>query len=310
LKNKIFLLALCLLAVAVLCVGLVSCGKTVPSVSPSLSPSPSPSPSSSPTPTIGGSITAFVASSGKVALQEAAQVFTAKTGVQVFLTVGGSGSLLSQLELGKTGDIFLPASPDYVDKAVAAGVINPGTDVKINYLVPAILVQKGNPLHISGLSDLARPGVKVAICDPATVPAGLFAYEILEYNNVIHVVGDNIVTYSTSNENVSSLVILKTVDAAIAWDVVGVQQPDKLDIVYLQPNQVPRLSYMSGAVTTFTTNKQAAQAFLDFLVSPDGQAIFKKNGYYTTEAEARKFAPNAMIGGTYQLPADYQPLVK
>ncbi len=67
---------------------------------------------------------------------------------------------------------------------------------------------------------------------------------------------------------------------------------------------------MPGAISTFTKDRESAQKFLDFLVSPQGQEIFSNWGYITTESEARKFAPNAEIGGEYKLPETYKPLVK
>lgn len=313
-RSKIVSFTLFLVLGIILLGGMIGCSKSSPAqiTSPGTAPQSGQTSTPSPPPAPSGnvSITVFAGSSGKVALEEVAKAFEKKTGIKVYLNVGGSGSLLSQMKLAKTGDVFIPASPDYIAKASQDGVIFPETEVKTNYLVPAILIQEGNPLNITGLSDLKKTGTKVAICDPKTVPAGLYAYEILEYNNFISQIGNNIVTYSDSNEKLSSLVILKSVDAAIAWDVVGVQQPDKLDVVYLQPNQVPRLSYMSGAMATYTQDKKSAQSFLDFLVSAEGKSIFKKNGYYTTESEAKKFAPDAEIGGEYKLPATYQPLVK
>jgi molybdate transport system substrate-binding protein len=261
-------------------------------------------------PVVNKEISAFAGSSSKAAMDAAAVAFREKTGIKVNLTYGGSGTLLSQIMLSKTGDLFIPASPDYIDKATKDNIIYPDTETKLYFLVPAILVQKGNPQNITSLSDLAKQGTKVTIADPKSVPAGLYAYEILDYNKMLTSIGQNIVTYGDSNEKISSYVILKSVDAAIAWDNVGVQQPDKLDIVYLHPFQIPRLSYMSGAVTTFNKDKESSQKFLQYLTSTEGQLFFKKFGYYTTESEAKKFAPNAQIGGIYTLPSDYTPLVK
>jgi molybdate transport system substrate-binding protein len=255
-------------------------------------------------------ITAFVGSSAKGAMDPSGQLFTSQTGIKAYFNYGGSGALLSQMELAKTGDLFIPASPDYIAKATADKAIYPDTEVKIYYLVPAIIVQKGNPKNIKSLADLAASDLKIAIADPKTVPAGLYAYEILDYNKMLTQIGKNIVVYGTSNEQICSYVTLKTVDAAIGWDVVAIQQPQNLDVVYLQSNQVPRISYMSGAVTTYTKDKESAQKFLNFLISKDGQAIFKQNGYYTTLEDAKKLAPDAQVGGIYTLPANYQPLVK
>ena len=255
-------------------------------------------------------LTAFVGSSAKGAMDPSAQLFSGKTGIKVFINYGGSGTLLSQMELAKTGDLYIPASPDYIAKATADKAVFPETETRIYYLVPAILVQKGNPRNIKSLSDLTRPGLKIAIADPKTVPAGLYAYELLDFNGLLQGVGKNILAYGTTNEQISTYVILKTVDAAIAWDVVAIQQPQNLDVVYPQPNQIPRLSYMSGAISTYTRNEADAQSFLNFLNSPEVRAIFKQNGYYTTLDEAKKFAPDAQIGGEYKLPADYTPLAQ
>jgi molybdate transport system substrate-binding protein len=81
-------------------------------------------------------------------------------------------------------------------------------------------------------------------------------------------------------------------------------------VAYLKPEQIPRLSYIPGAISTFTEGKESARKFLDFLASPQGQKIFSEWGYIATENEARSFAPEAKIGGEYKLPETYEPLVK
>jgi molybdate transport system substrate-binding protein len=98
---------------------------------------------------------------------------------------------------------------------------------------------------------------------------------------------------------------MKSVDAIIGWRVFGSWDPTTTEVVLLGPDQLPRIAYIPGAVSTYSTDRQDAQAFLDYLASPDGQAIFAKWGYLATEAAARKYAPDATIGGTYQLPAGF-----
>jgi len=271
-------------------------------------------PSNNPAPTIplvnGKEIIVFAGSSSKAALDAAGKAFEVKTGIIVYSNYGGSGTMLSQLDLSKTGDIFISASPEYTLKAVVKNIIYPDTEVKLYYLVPAILVQKNNPKSITSLADLAKPGLKIAIADPQTVPVGRYAYEILDYNRLLYDVGNNIVVYGESNEKISSYIILNSVDAAIAWDNIAVQQPDKLDVVYFQPNQVPRISFGSGAIATYTEDEDSAQIFLRYLTSTEGQQFFKRYGYYTTESEVKKLVPEAQIGGIYVLPPDYKSLAE
>lgn len=255
-------------------------------------------------------IVAFCGSASKPALEEAATAFEKKTRVKVELHFSGSGTMLSEMKISRRGDLYIPGSPDYIYMAQRDGLIDPQTVQIIAYLVPAILVQKGNPQNIQTLEDLTRPGVKVGIGNPEAVCVGLYAVEILEYNGLLDRVQRNIVTHAESCSKTAALIGLKKVDAIIGWDVFSRWNPDTTEIVYLEPEQIPRLAYVPAAISTYSRDRQSAQEFIDFLVSRDGQAIFARWGYIATEEEARRYAPEAQIGGEYKLPADYQPSIE
>jgi molybdate transport system substrate-binding protein len=255
-------------------------------------------------------VTVFAGSASKPPLEEAAQAFEKQTGIHVYTNYGGSGTMLSQMELSRTGDIYLPGSQDYMARAENKNLIDTASVKKLAYLVPVIAVQHGNPQNIKSLADLARPGIKVGIGNPESVCLGLYAIEILNSNKLLADVGKNIIVNAESCEKTATLISLKSVDAVIGWDVFHQWEPDNIDVVYLAPGQLPRLAYIPVAVSSFTADKASATKFIDFLVSSKGQQIFQKWGYITSESEARKFATNAEIGGTYQLPADYQTLMK
>jgi molybdate transport system substrate-binding protein len=233
------------------------------------------------------------------------------TGIKVYLTFGGSGTMLSQLKIAREGDLYIPGSPDYMLKAESEDVIYPDSIVEIAFLVPAILVQEDNPSNIRSLTDLTRPGIEVGIAAPETVCVGLYAYEILEHNGLIDdiIEAGTIVTHAESCSKTASLVVLESVDAVLGWRVFSEWHPEVIDVIYLQPDQLRRLAYIPGAISTFTQDRASAQKFLNFLVSANGQQVFNKWGYISTEDEARKYAPNAMIGGEYKLPENYEPLV-
>lgn len=254
-------------------------------------------------------ITAFCGSASKPAMEEAARAFEQETGIKVYLNFSGSGTMLSQMKVSQSGDLYIPGSPDYMVMAEKDGVVDPDSVKIISFLVPAILVQEGNPQNIQKLSDLARPGIEVGIGNPEAVCVGLYAYEILESNNLLSEVEPNIVTHAESCSRTATLIALKSVDAILGWRVFA-SWHDTIDVVYLEPPQIPRLAYVPGAISTFTEDRESARKFLDFLVSPQGQGIFQKFGYITTESEAREFAPDAQIGDEYHLPATYQPLIR
>ena len=267
-----------------------------------------PSPIASPL--AGKTITAFIGSASKPPMDEAARAFKSLTGVKVYLTYGGSGTVLSQMELSKTGDLYIPGSPDYLVKSNAKNITDPATAKIVAYLVPAICVQHGNPKNIQSLADLARPGITVGIGNPATVCVGLYAVEILESNHLLAGVFPNIITQAASCDATATLISLKSVDAILGWSVFHSWNPQNIDTVYLKPEQLLRLAYIPAAISIFTKEKEAAGAFIKFLTSRTGQDIFRKWGYDVTESEARKYAPDAKIGGEYQLPDSYKALIR
>jgi molybdate transport system substrate-binding protein len=259
------------------------------------------------------SINVFAGSASQPPLLDAAQIFEQKNNIKVNFTFGGSGTVLSQMLLAKSGDLYIPGSPDYLIKAQAQGVVAANDNgTLLAYLVPAILVQKGNPKNIQSLSDLLRPDVTVGIANPASVCVGLYAIEILDKNGLLDKLeqAGTVKTYATSCENTATLIALKSVDAVIGWSVFASWNPDTTDVVYLKGSEIPRLAYIPAAISTFAQDKVSAQKFIDFLASKDGQAIFSKYGYQVSESEAKKFAPDATLGGVYNLPVGFTTLVK
>ncbi|RLB01598.1 MAG: molybdate ABC transporter substrate-binding protein [Deltaproteobacteria bacterium] len=253
-------------------------------------------------------ITAFCGAATKPAMEEAARAFEGETGTKVYLNFGGSGTVLSQMKLSKTGDLFIPGTLDYMEKAKEEGLVHGETERILAYLIPAILVQRGNPKDIESLADLARPGIRVGIGNPEAVCVGLYAIELLQYNGLLEKVAGNIVTYAESCSKTAALVVLGAVDAVIGWRVFSKWHPRAIEAVYLRPEQIPRIAYVPGAISVFCKHRDSAQRFLDFLVSSEGRRIFARWGYLATEAEARRFAPQAKIRGEYRLPVAYYKL--
>jgi molybdate transport system substrate-binding protein len=246
-------------------------------------------------------IRAFCGSASKPALEECADIFEEKTGFKVVLYFSGSGTALSQIKLSGKGDLYIPGSPEYMARAAKDGIIDKKTTKIIAYLIPALLVRKDNPYNIQELTDLAKPGIRVAIANPESVVIGLYAVEILEKNGLFDTVGKNIVTFSESASKVASLIPLNTVDAVIGWRVFGIWGRDN-QLVLLTPDQIPRIAYIPAAVSSFSENPDTANAFIEFLTGEEGQDIFARWGYITSKESALKFSPEAVIGGEYRLP--------
>lgn len=252
------------------------------------------------------SIELFVGSATKPAVEEAAQIFEKKTGVKVLLHFGGSGKMLSEMKLAQRGDLYFPGSSDFMEIAKRQKLVLSESEKIVAYLVPAINVPAGNPKNIQSLEDLARPGLKVGIARPDSVCVGLYGVEILERAGLSDRVRPNVVTHAESCEKTAQLVALGTVDAVLGWEVFHFWQPDKIDTVLLKPDQIARIGYLPIAVSSFSLQRPLAKQFIDFLVSVEGQAVFKKWHYQTSVEEARKLTKaDTPVGGEWKLPAGW-----
>lgn len=246
----------------------------------------------------------FAGSASQPPLEEAAKLFQARTGTPVTLHLGGSGAMLSQIRLTGQGDLYIPGSPDYLELARTQHLVE-GEATILAYLVPAIIVAKGNPLRIQTLDDLARPGLKVGMADPDGVCVGLYAVEVLTANSLDQQVKPNLRGQVESCARAAALIPLGMADAVLGWREFAAWNPAAMEVVPLRPEQVPRLAYVPAVKIRGARNPSGAAAFTAFLSSAEGMAIFHKWGYLTREADVRPLAPQAGIGGSYQLPAGW-----
>ncbi|MBA4390979.1 MAG: molybdate ABC transporter substrate-binding protein [Syntrophus sp. (in: bacteria)] len=251
-------------------------------------------------------ILVFAGAASKPATEEAAKLYEQKTGVKVNITFGGSGFVLSQMALAKKGDLYFPGSSDYMEIAKKKGLVLPETEKNVVYVVPAINVQKGNPKKIRNLADLAKPGLRVAIANPEGVCLGLYAIEVIEKNLSSETKASlkkNIVNYTESCEKTATAVSLKAVDAVIGWGVFQYWDPERIETIPLNKKEIIRIGYIPIAISKFTTKKASAQAFIDFILSDEGRAIFRKYHYFMTPDEAFTWiGEKKPVGGEYAIP--------
>ena len=241
----------------------------------------------------------FAGSASQPPLEEAAKAFEKKTGIPVTLHLGSSGSMLSQIRLTGRGDLYIPGSPDYLELAREQNLVD-GDAAILAYLVPAIIVARGNPLNIRTLTDLARPGLKVGMADPDGVCVGLYAVEVLTANGLDTKVRPNLSGQVESCARTASMIPLGMADAVLGWREFATWNPAAMEAVLLKPEQVPRLAYVPAIKIRGAANPTGAAAFTAFLSSDEGQAIFHKWGYLTREVDVRPLAPQARIGGIYR----------
>jgi molybdate transport system substrate-binding protein len=207
-------------------------------------------------------------------LDEIGPLFTAQYGIPVQYNYGGGGTLVTQMNLTRKGDVFMPGSTMDFKMAKMQGLVN--SSVLVAYHVPVIVVQKGNPKNITSLEDFARPGLKIALGDVKATAIGQAGNQMFTALNITDAVNKNVVTRTPTINELTVIMNTGQADASILTiDQYNATTMDEIAIP-LSENDV--LITPIGA-TTFTTNATAANEFVSFVSSDQGKAVFAKYGF-------------------------------
>ena len=221
----------------------------------------------------------FAAASLANVLGDLDKAFTARTGIHVTSSLAASSTLAKQVEAGAPADVYFSADLQWMTYLEQRGLLRPGSrrDVVGNSLV--LIAPAGSPLHVSIAPgfDLARllRGEHLAVADPDSVPAGIYAREALQKLEVWNSVAPR-------------LVRAENVRAALAYVARGdaplgiVYQTDALvekgvRVVGVFPAESHSPIVYPVALTRHASG--AAARYVAFLVSADARAIFRKWGF-------------------------------
>jgi molybdate transport system substrate-binding protein len=219
-----------------------------------------------------GEITVFAAASLTGSFQSLGQQFeAAHPGTTVTFNFAASSALATQITQGAPADVFASASMKNMDQVVAARAANAPTPFAKN--VMEIAVPPNNPANITSLADLAKPGVKVALCQPQ-VPCGTVAAKVFA-NAKITV---KPVTQEADVKSTLTKVELGEVDAGVVYVTDVMAAGAKVKGVEIPADVNASTTYPIAALTG-SKNPALAKAFVDYALSADGQAVLAQAGF-------------------------------
>ncbi|MCX7624460.1 MAG: molybdate ABC transporter substrate-binding protein [Thermomicrobium sp.] len=242
-----------------------------------------------PTPRVTGEITVFAAASLTDAFEEIAQAFQQRyPGTTVTFNFAGSSQLRAQLSQGAEADVFASADWKNMQGAQQDGTIGSDPEVFARN-EPVIVVPANNPAGIGSLADLAKPGIRLVL-EGQDVPIGNYARQVLQKASQDPSYGSdfaqrvlaNVVSEETNVKAALTKVALGEADATFVYrtDATAPDVEDKVKIVEI-PSQFDVVAEYPIAVVKNAPNPAGAQAFVDFVLSPEGQRILAKWGFRT-----------------------------
>ena len=205
-------------------------------------------------------------------------------GLSVRTSFAGSQQLATQIEQGAAADVFASADERWMDYVRQRGLLS-GESVVFARNRLVVIVPRSNPARIRRLQDLARGGIKLVIgADP--VPVGRYSRTALRKLAADPAFGADFAARTLRNvvseeENVKSVVgkvqlgeadagvvYRSDVTAAVARYLQVLELPVEANVIAAYP--IARLKGSNAP--------EAAQAFVDLLLSPEGQRLLERRG--------------------------------
>ena len=201
-------------------------------------------------------------------------------GVNIDIRYGGSSELFGILETQKDADLFIPGDIKYVNEGMTKGYVINDTVRNITKHIPIIAVKDGNPKNITGLEDLGKSGVKVVLGDPKGPAIGSTTKKMLNKTNLTDKISPNVVTYTTTVNQLLTYLITGQADATIIWADMTTwsESQGKIKTVEI-PKDQNIVKTIPIAVTVYTKDESLAMKFEDYATSAEGLEIWKKWGF-------------------------------
>jgi molybdate transport system substrate-binding protein len=226
-----------------------------------------------------GSLLVFAAMSLKEALDAAVEGFESlHPGRAVTRSHAGSGLLVRQIELGAPADLFLSASPLEIDRLQRRRSIREEsrTTFASNRLVVVVARGIEPPRRFADLG--AARFNRIAVGNPRTVPAGLYAGQALRAVGIQDLVKPRLIIAEDVRQ-VLQYVARGEVDAGLVYRTEALHAGDGVVIGPEAPAGAHDPILYQGAIPAGAPHPEDARAFLDFLRGAEGQSILARFGF-------------------------------
>jgi len=222
-------------------------------------------------------LTVFAAASLRESFEDLAEAFEAKSpGVKVRVNLAGSQELRTQIENGAQADVFASADQKHMATLLKAKLVTAPRVFARN--TPVIIVPKGNPAKVGSFEQL--PKAKKLVIGVPEVPIGTYTLQILDKAGADfkQKVLANVVSRELNVRQVMAKVSLGEADAGIVYRTDAIAAKDKVEIIEI-PAKLNVIAEYPVAVLTKAPQAAAARAFVDLLLSSEGQKRLAAAGF-------------------------------
>jgi len=207
---------------------------------------------------------------------ELSKEFTARTGVRVRLSFGATADLARQIENGAPFDVFAAADVEHVDNLNSKGLLVPGTNNLYGRGRLVLWIPQSSPLTLHSIEDITRAEVeRISIAKPDLAPYGRATVEALRALNLWTQIEQKII-YA---QNVSQAKqYAATGNAEVAFIPLSLVKAGEGRTIEVEEKLHQPID-QAIAVVKDSHQPEAAQRFVSFVLSPEGQTTLERYGY-------------------------------
>lgn len=226
-------------------------------------------------------VTVFAAASLQTALSEVAELWATETGGRAVIVPAGSSALARQILAGAPADLFISASPEWMDAVAADGRVVPETRTVIAGNRLALIASgagapgRGEIGPGDDLAALLGEG-RLAMALVEAVPAGAYGKAALETLGQWEALAPQV----AQTDNVRAALALVAAGAAplgVVYASDAVAEPRVRVLALFPEASHPPITYPAAVVAG--GDEAAGRAFLSLLTGAAGQAALERQGF-------------------------------
>ncbi len=234
----------------------------------------------------------FCAASNRAVMEAIRGDYEAEFDRPLQIQYGPSQTLLSSIEVSKTGDLFLPADDSYLDMASDKELV--AEVIPLAKMQAVIAVKKGNPKSIQSLSDLLVEDIRFIQANPEAAAIGKLTRRVLSEMGLWEDLNDATIATHTTVTDVARDIDVGAADAGIVFDAV-LHTFDGVDFVEV-PELTDAKAKISIGVIASSKQPQAALHFARYAAAKDrGMKRYREFGFRVSGNEAWSAKPELSI---------------
>ena len=249
----------------------------------------------------GRAITVFCAASNRAVIEAIRADYEKEFGDSVQVQYGASQTLLSSLEVSRTGDLYLPADDSFLAIAREKSLV--AEQIPLAAMHAVVAVPKGNPKQLTSLADLLKPDVRLVQANPDAAAIGKLTRATLQQIGQWEALDKATTAYRTTVSDVANDLVVGAADVGIVYDAVLHTYP-QLEAIHIHELE-PAISKVAIGVIATSSQPATALRFARYVAASDrGLKHYREHGFQIETGDAWAEVPQiSLFAGSMLRPA-------